>query len=296
MEHAAGTNIPTNNKFRVALMKTPIALTIIILVLFFGCAKTPSYTSTALAEYTLGSGGDCTGATVSGRFVADTAVTDANTVTITVDVSVVGPYWITTNTVNGISFSQIGTFTSTGTQTAVLTATGTPVDTGASDFTITPLNGPGGSCIFSVVTVQGIPPHYYVTGFFNGVYRNFSDSSGATNGNIPGTSGQAGLDISGRDTVINSNENVNFGVSNTGQVGIGTYVDTSALRAYFNYVDSLGQTWAESAPGQPSFTIGVTSVSAGNVKGTFSGTIRDQQGMGADSISVTNGLFSVPVK
>ena len=82
-------------------MKILFAFTVIFLVFFAGC-KDPTYSPAVLAVYSLGSGGNCTGATVSGRYVADTALTGANTVTITVDVKVAGPYGIATNTINGI--------------------------------------------------------------------------------------------------------------------------------------------------------------------------------------------------
>jgi len=276
-------------------MKSLFILIIASLFLSSGCKKSPE-TPIVLAVYTLGTGGECTGAVASGRFVADTALTAANTITITVDVSVAGPYWITTNTANGISFSETGTFTSTGPQTAVLTGTGTPIRTGTSNFLITPKSGPGDSCTFSITAVKGIPPSYYLTCLFNGVYRNFSDSAHASNSNIPGTSGLSGLDVSGLDTVVNSKEKIDFGISSPGSVGTGNYADTSSSRAYFSYLDKGGQTWLESASGQPSFKIAVTNVSAGIAQGTFSGTIRNQQGLGADSIAITNGLFSVPVK
>jgi hypothetical protein len=277
-------------------MKKLFALTVILPVLFSGCTKTTPDSSTPIAVYTLGSAGNCTGAIVSGRFVADTVLTSTNTVTITVDVTVAGPYWISTNTVNGISFNSISTFTSTGPQTVVLTGTGTPVAIDTANFILTALTGLGGSCTFSVATVQGVLPHYYVTCFLNGIYTNFSDSAGATNSSIPGSSGAAGLDIRGLDTVINSTSKIEFGVNSTGGIGAGTYTDTSAVSAYFSYVDSLAQTWTVNSTSQPSFTIVVTGVSTNNVQGTFSGTIKNQQSTGTDSIAVTNGLFSVPVK
>ncbi|MEP6948455.1 MAG: hypothetical protein ABI863_04250 [Ginsengibacter sp.] len=277
-------------------MKNRFTLAAIILILFFSCKKTTSDSSVPLAEYTLGTGGNCTGAVVSGRFVADTPLTVANTITITVDVTVAGPYWITTNTVNGISFSQISTFTSIGPQTAVLTGTGTPVAVDSVNFTLKPLSGPGDSCTFSVATIKGIPPHYYLTCQLNGVFQNFVDSAGFTNSDIPGNSGVPGLDISGLDTVINSNKKIEFGVGGVGSIGQGIYTDTSSTKAYFSYIDSLGQSWSVNSSSQPSFTIAVTNISASYAQGTFSGTIKDQQGTGIDSITVTNGLFSVPVK
>ncbi len=277
-------------------MKNLFALNV-FLILFCGCVKNTVDQPTPIAVYTIGSGANCTAAVVSGRFVADTALTSSNTVTITVDVSLAGPYWITTNTVNGISFSRIGTFTSTGAQTAVLTGSGTPVAIDTADFTVSALTRLGGNCTFSVATVQGILPPYYLTCFLNGVYRNFSDSASASNSSIPGSSGAPGLDVSGLDTVINSTSKIEFGVGNTGGVGVGTYTDTSsAVKAYFNYIDSLAQTWAVNTTSQPSFTIVVTAINNNNVQGTFSGTVKNQQGTGTDSIAVTNGLFSVPIK
>ena len=271
-------------------------LTVIFMVFFHSCQKTKDDPAIVLAEYTLGAGGNCTGTIASGRFVADTALTGLNTVTVTVDVTIAGAYWITTNTVNGFSFSSIGTFTATGPQTAVLTGTGTPVATDTAHFILTAKNGLGGSCSFPVVTVQGIQPHYYITCFLNSTYRNFSDSAGATNSNIPGSSGAPGLSVRGLDTVINAKSKIDFGVSNTGRISPGTYSDTTSAQAFFNYLDDTGETWSVHTSGQPSFKIVVMAEDARSVQGTFSGTIKNQQGLGTDSITVTNGVFSVPVQ
>jgi hypothetical protein len=275
-------------------MKISFAITGLIILLFLGCTKT-SDDPVILAEYTLGSGGPCTGAIVSGRFVADTALTVSNSVTITVNVALAGPYSITTNTVNGISFSQTGTFTSTGPQTVILKGTGMPTDIDTSDFILTPLSGPGGICTFLVPIVRGVPPAYYLTGIFNGIYKNFSDSAVATNSNTPGSSGLAGLSISGLDTILNSKEKIQLGVAGTDSISKGMYSDTGYSKTYFNYVDSLGQTWSVSNSGQPSFTIEVVNINEGYVNGTFSGIIKNQQASGTDSIVVANGVFLLPV-
>ena len=273
-------------------MKTLFAFFVILLILVSGCTKT-IYTATPVAAYTLDSGGICMGATVSGRYVADTALSSKNTVAITVNVSVIGPYWITTNTVNGMSFNAIGTFTATGPQTVALTGSGTPTATGTADFTVTQGDGNGGGCTFSVTTVQGIPPNYFLTCFLTGAYANFSDSAAATNSNIAGNSGLAGLEVRGIDTIMNSTAKIDFGVINTEFVGPGTYTDTTTVKAYFNYIDSLGQMWSVVSSGQPTFTIIVTSANVNIIQGTFSGMIKND--LGSDSIFVTNGLFSVPV-
>jgi len=116
------------------------------------------------------------------------------------------------------------------------------------------------------------------------------------NNRTPRRPGLLQLDIRGLDTVINSTSQIELGVSNPGAIGLGTYADTSIIKAYFNYVDSLADTWSVNTTSQPSFTVVVSATSANYVRGTFSGMIRNQQGTGLDSIAVTNGLFSVPVK
>jgi hypothetical protein len=101
------------------------------------------------AAYTLGgSPGSCTGVIVSGTYMAGFALTASNTATVSVNVTGVGSYSMTTTTVNGITFSKSGIFTSTGAQTVILNGTGTPVAATTSNF---PLTGGGNTCTFSVV-------------------------------------------------------------------------------------------------------------------------------------------------
>lgn len=270
--------------------------TIVVLIVVCSCKKTVVDNSTPLATYSLGTGGSCAATTVSGRYVADTALDASNTIMITVEVSVAGPYWIITNTVNGMLFSRTGTFTSTGTQTIILNGSGTPKAINNSNFTLTRLSGPGGSCNFSVATVQGIQPHYFLSYFLNGVYRNFGDSAYAINSGVPGNSGLAGLDISGLDTIVNSKSKIEFGVGGTKSIGAGIYTNTHTSKGYFNYFDNVGGTWTADSLSNTSFTINLMTASAHYVQGTFSGTIKNQQGTGTDSLVVTNGLFTVPVR
>lgn len=111
--------------------------------------------SGSLAAYTLsGAPGTCSGATTAGTFATGTALNAGNTVTLTVNVTTIGAYSITTNSNNGIGFSKSGTFTTTGSQTVVLTGTGTPTAVGTFNFTAT---GGGTTCTFSVVCTAGAP-------------------------------------------------------------------------------------------------------------------------------------------
>ncbi|WP_462222165.1 hypothetical protein, partial [Ferruginibacter sp.] len=110
------------------------------------------------AVFTLdGAPATCTGFTVAGVYTAGSAASAGNTVKLNVSVTTAGSYNITTNTVNGISFSGTGTL-ALGAQTIILTATGIPTVAGTfntfkpniattCDFAVTfvpatvPLNG-----------------------------------------------------------------------------------------------------------------------------------------------------------
>lgn len=136
------------------------------LIIFFSCTKEESFetgqtptTDTGVAGGTAkysfdGGSGACTGAIISGTFTAGTATNSSNAVVLKLTVDSIGTYIISTATVNGVSFSGSGSFTSTGQQNITLTASGTPITSGNFNYK------PGSSgCVFSV-TVQGetVPP------------------------------------------------------------------------------------------------------------------------------------------
>lgn len=94
---------------------------------------------------------DCT-STLSGTLNAGTSITGV-TKTIVANVTRIGSYSIATNTVNGITFSASGRFTTTGNQNIVMTASGTPIVAETSTFTLntTP------NCSFSALVTVGTP-------------------------------------------------------------------------------------------------------------------------------------------
>ncbi|MEO6491051.1 MAG: hypothetical protein ABIO04_14000 [Ferruginibacter sp.] len=97
--------------------------------------------------------GNCSGATYAGTYSAGTPLTAANTVVINVTVVSSGTYFISSNTVNGVTFSATGTFTTTGPQPVTLTGSGTPVNGGI--FNYDPASG-ASTCSFSI-TFTGTP-------------------------------------------------------------------------------------------------------------------------------------------
>ncbi|KFF14033.1 hypothetical protein IW15_00860 [Chryseobacterium soli] len=98
----------------------------------------------------------CGSATVNGVYTKGTALGATNTITLPVVVSALGSYSITTNTVDGISFSGSGTFTATGNQNVTLSGTGTPTSTADKVMTITS-NSSDGASTCNVTVVITIP-------------------------------------------------------------------------------------------------------------------------------------------
>ena len=91
-----------------------------------------------LATYVLESGfGDTTNPciyTVQGTVTHNVALNNSNTVTMRVYVSVLGNFTVATNTVNGMTFSYSGSFTTLNAQYIVLTGTGIPLSPGTYTF------------------------------------------------------------------------------------------------------------------------------------------------------------------
>ncbi|MBL7742786.1 MAG: hypothetical protein JNN00_04845 [Chitinophagaceae bacterium] len=90
---------------------------------------------------------NCASATPNGTYTQGSALTASNTVTVDVNVTVIGTYTITTTATNGMTFTATGTFTSTGTQTVTLTGSGTPTAGGTFNIPV-----PAGTtpCSFSI--------------------------------------------------------------------------------------------------------------------------------------------------
>lgn len=124
----------------------PAALFTILFLFIIGCQKELSFGKEGTARYSFDGGtSSCTGASVSGTYTVGTPATAGNKVILSVTVDSVGPYAISTDTINGLSFSGTGVFAGTGAQTITLFASGTPAVSGVYNFT--PITG---SCTFSV--------------------------------------------------------------------------------------------------------------------------------------------------
>lgn len=84
-----------------------------------------------------GDGGNCLPIVVSGTYQKGKALDASNYVTIEINAIQGGSYVISTDEVNGYSFSASGIFTSPGPQNVALKGSGTPVNNQADIFTVT---------------------------------------------------------------------------------------------------------------------------------------------------------------
>jgi hypothetical protein len=97
-----------------------------------GCSFSITTVAPPPAVYTL----TCNGTSVTGSYVTGTALTASNKVDVEVNVTTAGAYTITSTTLNGMTFSKTGVFTTTGTYNVTLTGSGTPVSVGTNNFTV----------------------------------------------------------------------------------------------------------------------------------------------------------------
>ena len=82
------------------------------------------------------SGGNCKPIIINGDYAQGIPTDNSNTIQAQVTVAVAGAYTISTNTVNGLSFSGSGNFATIGQQNILLNASGTPATSGDYEFTL----------------------------------------------------------------------------------------------------------------------------------------------------------------
>ncbi len=151
---ATSTGIQT---VRLLAGGTPLLAETDVFVIRFNSSVCQANVTVSLSSsvFTFGNtAGACTGATLAGSYTAGVALVAMNTVAIQVIVSSPGSYSITSNVVNGISFSSSGNFTIPGPQTLNLAGSGTPAAVGSFTFNtalaggctfVVPVNNPLGS-------------------------------------------------------------------------------------------------------------------------------------------------------
>ena len=103
------------------------------------------------ATISIGTGGSCSNTSVNGTYSTGCALSSSNTVTIDATVTSPGAWNITTDTINGYSFSGNGMITTTGTVQVTLNGSGTPLSNQTDAFTATVNATVSSSCTFDVL-------------------------------------------------------------------------------------------------------------------------------------------------
>ncbi len=123
-----------------------------IYVLAYNAWKEVQYGTNSItlpASYTIGTGSSCYNTSVNGQYLSGFTFGAYNFAEIDVIVTIPGSWSITTDTVNGYSFSGSGAFLTTGIVHVTLDGIGTPITGQTDNFTST-ANGSGGTCTFDV--------------------------------------------------------------------------------------------------------------------------------------------------
>ena len=224
-------------------------LFLFLLPILFSCNKEYSQEGnatggTAIFTYT-GTPNACTDAVVSGTYQAGNALNSSNILSLSVNVSAIGNYSITTPAINGITFSGSGIFSTSGQHTIQLTGSGIPVSAGT--YSISPgLNG----CDFPV-TVTG-----------SAAYSLIETAGNCSSFSIAGTY------TVGKSLTASNNARVSVNITSTGTYTISTQNINGILFSASGSFTSTGiQTIQLNGSGTPlaagaySYTPGVSSCS-----------------------------------
>ncbi|HMU47310.1 MAG TPA: hypothetical protein PKC72_13140 [Chitinophagaceae bacterium] len=227
-----------------------------------------------------GNPASCSGATAAGNYIIGTALNSSNKVTLSVNVTTIGTYNITTApAVNGMTFAGIGAFLTTGVQPVVLTGSGTP--TGTPGAVTIPVTVGTSNCNFQVTTVAG------ATFAFN-------CASAVVNGTY-----QAGTALGSGNTVdidVNVLTTGPYSISTTATNGMVftasgnfTMTGTTNIQLTGTGTPSAGGTFNIPMPGTPTCSFSVTCTAAATVDWKFTEGTTTYQGT-----SISAQLNSVP--
>ncbi len=195
------------------------------------------------AVYTLeATAGNCGGAVVNGSYATGLDLNFTNTVTLSVNVTTIGTYTITTAK-NGMTFSGSGAFTTTGVQTITLNGTGIPTVSGDN---IVPVTAGTSTCNFTVKV--GAP----AVGTFGG-------AGGACTGTVVNGTYTVGTPLVGTTNTIDIPVNVTtpgvFSIS-TNIVGGISFSASGTFSTTGNVVVTLNGVGTPTAPaGTKTFTV-----------------------------------------
>ena len=130
-----------------------LIILISLIAIFTTCAKEYSYEGGPGSGYVfIGSPDSCPNPVIAGNYYMGDTLNAGNTVTLLVDVTSPGNYYIVTDMADGFSFSASGKFSDTGRQEIILTGNGVPDTTGIFTVQI-----PGTTGCYFTINVKETP-------------------------------------------------------------------------------------------------------------------------------------------
>jgi len=232
-----------------------LALFLISTILFISCQKELNWDLSAQSSGSLKADSvtnDCLPVVVQGTYIVDSALGNTNYIDVQVDVTSLGIYEIKSDTINGISFYDIGTFGTLGINTVRLMGTGMPTSSGITTLIISYTNN-NSTCVVDVEILPAInnPNAAYTLGGTGATCTGFS-LAGSYMESVPLTGGNTvSVDVTVTSggvytlstPVVNGVSFAATGsltISNTGVTLIGTGTPTAA--GTYNYLLSGGGT------------------------------------------------------
>jgi len=227
---------------------------------------------------------------------------DTAYVIVNVDVTAIGDYTITSNTVNGMYFSNTGTFTNTGINTIKLKPAGTPIAIGTSDYSI---SFGSVSCGFTVTvkdsTGTGLGSGGTTTPVTGTGTWQFTTASGTTTsssnatGTLVASAGINGLSISGTNALGDTALAISLTLPSSTVPASGSFTALSGNAVL--QVTSGATTVYSTVAGETDVTLTVTITSYNSstkeLIGTFSGVVKTTGGANA---TISTGAFDVVVQ
>jgi hypothetical protein len=164
-----------------------------------------------------------------------------------------------------------------------LIGSGTPTAGGTFMY---PLKAGTSTCSFSVMAVTTV----IFSGTINGAPTTFNFNAMATS-TLPQS-----LTIIG-NVSSSSPESLSLALVNTNgsPIAAGTYNQAGASYTIgASYVDATSKTYV-AGTNDNTLNIVITSITPTQVQGTFTGTLKDNNGAGPDVITITSGTFNLPL-
>ncbi|MDP4264493.1 MAG: hypothetical protein Q8941_18330 [Bacteroidota bacterium] len=231
---------------------------------------------------------NCSSVVVNGVYAAGVPLGASNTASISVDVTATGTYSITTTTVNGITFSDSGIFTSTGIHTLTLKGSGIPLLSGTSAIPLT------ASCSFQVIVAAPSSPTLHSWIFVeNGItYQGSIVSAHLT---MVGSSSRLianGQTVTGDTAVL-------FDLTDAAAIQVSDTYDTNnpgtGNKASFSFTDNTtGSTIYQAMAATPSVNLEFKIVSHDPLTKTIVGTFGGTALSGLNTIkTIHNGAFYI---